>query len=291
MSDADIAYTALPSDGEGGAPLLVEKEPGGLLYITLNRPTKLNALNAAMLSAMDRAFDQAEEDEETRVIVLRGAGRAFSAGNDHGRADQGGGGVFAAESDPLADRLRLERYLRRVLRIWEFPKPVIAQVHGYCLGAACLFATMSDLTIVSDDCEIGDPRYLIGGGFVTPSWVHLVGPKRAKEISYGIGNYINGVTAASWGWANRSVPAESLEAEVRKIAEGIARVPAAVLSVKKAAINRMVDVSGFRSAVMACADMDTIAHLGTTAERDLVRTVGLAEAVRRQEGHNRIENV
>ncbi|HEY7295222.1 MAG TPA: enoyl-CoA hydratase/isomerase family protein, partial [Dehalococcoidia bacterium] len=147
---------------------------GNVGYLTLNRPEKLNAISPAMLREFDEVLDEAQRDDAVRVLVIRGAGRAFSAGYDlspdaEGRQQRG---------DPVDDANRLRWTLERWLRLWDFPKPVIAQVHGFCLAGATQLCVMTDITIVAEDARIGLPSIPVGGGFITPMWTWLVGPKR-----------------------------------------------------------------------------------------------------------------
>src|SRR5438105_5346565 len=153
---------------------------GGLGYITLNRPEKLNAISVEMRREFDEVMHEAERDDGVRVIIIRGAGRAFSAGYDlnpnaEGRSNRG---------DTVDDVNRLRWTLERWLRVWDCPKPVIAQVHGFCLAGATQLCVMTDITIVAEHARIGLPSIPVGGGFITPMWTWLVGPKRAKEMSF-----------------------------------------------------------------------------------------------------------
>ena len=251
----------------------------GLGYITLNRPEKLNALSGPLLREFDAVLEEARRDDEARVIIIRGAGRAFSAGYDlapdaEGRADRG---------DVVDDRDRLQANIDRWLRVWDFPKPVIAQVHGYCLAGATQLCVMTDLTIVAEDARIGFPSIPIGGGYISPMWTWLVGPKRAKEMAFIPGSQIDGRTAAAWGFANRAVPADRLADDVRATAEQIAVVPAKILKLKKASVNRTMDVQGFRVAVGFGAETDAILHYSEPVENlsRMIRTEGLKGAIDR----------
>lgn len=240
-------------------PVLLEEHVGPLLYLTLNRPHKLNALNRALQLAIQDALDRAEGAQGVRVIVLRGAGRCFSVGHDvspevwdsHHRGDV---------RDPLVDQARDYEEHLRWLRLWDFPKPIITQVHGYCLAAATLPCSLADLNIVADDAVIGFVKLPLGGGYVSPAWVHQVGAKRAKEMSFVAGSSIDGRTAAAWGWANRSVPADRLEDEVLETGLKIAATPSSVLRMKKMAINRMVEANGFRQAFLTGGEVSALVH-------------------------------
>jgi enoyl-CoA hydratase len=165
--------------------------------------------------------------------------------------------------------------------MWDHPKPIIAAVHGYCMAGATQMCVYADLTIVADDVRIGEPTLPIGGGYIAPLWTPLVGPKRAKEMAFVVGNSIDGPTAVEWGWANHCVPAADLVAVVEDLAARIARTPPAVLRIKKLSINRAAEAMGFKSAGAAVAEMDALLHL-TPAVLELkewIAKVGLKEAI------------
>jgi enoyl-CoA hydratase len=161
----------------------------------------------------------------------------------------------------MADRDRLEANVARWLLMWDHPKPIIAAVHGYCMAAAAQMCVFADITVVADDVRIGEPTIPIGGGFIAPTWVSLVGHKRAKEFAFLPGNIIDGPTAVKWGWANHCVPASRLVNAVRSLAERIAKVPPDVLRLKKLSINRAAEAGGFRQALSGIAEIDALLHL------------------------------
>ncbi len=250
---------------------------GNLGYITLNRPEKLNALSQPLLREFEEALDEAQRDQDARVIIIRGAGRAFSAGYDLNPSAEG----RDHPGDPVDDRDRLQGNMDRWLRVWDFPKPVIAQVHGFCLAGATQLCIMTDITLVAEDARIGWPSIPVGGGYISPMWAWLIGPKRAKQMSFIPGSQIDGRTAAAWGFANYAVPADQLDAEVRSLAEQIAVVPAKILKMKKVAVNRMLDMQGFRAAVSMGAETDALLHASEPVEQlsGLIREHGLKGAI------------
>lgn len=237
------------------APIRLEHEPS-ISWIILDRPDAANALSPQLLDEFSAALERLK-DEGAPVIGVRGAGRGFCAGMDLGNYGSGDAGP----PDVIADRERLSRNIERWLAMWDHPKPVIAAVHGYCLGVAAQMCVFADITIVTDDTRIGEPTIPIGGGYVAPAWVNLVGHKRAKELAFVPGNWIDGPTAVEWGWANHCVPAENLVAAVRSLAERIARIPPEVLRIKKLSINRAAEAAGFRQALSGLAEMDSLLHL------------------------------
>ena len=255
--------------------LLVEHGEA-ITWIVLDRPDKANALSRELLDELGVALAELA-DEGAPVIGIRGAGRGFSAGYDLGALGK------KAELDPIADRARLQGYVDRYLQIWDHPKPVIAAIHGFCMAGATQLCTFTDITVVADDARIGEPKLPIGGGFVAPLWAPLVGPKRAKELAFVVGNSIDGPTAVEWGWANHSVPADDLLPAVEGLARRIALTPPDVLRVKKLSINRAMEAMGIRHATTSAAEMDTLLHLAPEVRelRKWVGEVGLGEAIKR----------
>ena len=148
-----------------------------LAVLSLNRPDKLNAINAAMIDGLHRALDAAEADDAVRAVVLVGSGRAFSSGFD---LDMETG--EASRPDPLAVRRALENDFRIIMRFWDFPKVTIAAVHRYCLGSAMELALACDLTIAAEDCVFGAPEVRFGSGIVAMLLPWLAGPKQAKQL-------------------------------------------------------------------------------------------------------------
>ena len=239
-------------------------------WIVLNRPDHANALSPALLDQFSEALQKLATDGAP-VVGIRGEGRGFCAGMDLGHYGD------AAIPDVAADQARLQRNVERWLEIWDHPKPVIAAVHGYCLGVGAQLCVFADMTIVADDARIGEPSVPIGGGYIAPTWVAQVGTKRAKELAYLPGNWIDGRTAVEWGWANHSVPAETLVATVTSLAERIALVPPEVLRMKKLSINRAAEAAGFRRALDGIAEVDATLHAdpAVLAIRERIRTLGL----------------
>jgi enoyl-CoA hydratase len=226
-----------------------------LSWIVFDRAEQANALSPQLLDEFSDALEQLKTDGAP-VIAIRGAGRGFCAGMDLGSYSAGDG-----PPDPMADRARLHRNVERWLAIWDHPKPVIAAVHGFCIGVGAQLCVFADITIVTDDARIGEPKVPIGGGYVAPTWVSLVGHKRAKEFAFVPGNSIDGRTAVEWGWANHSVPPDGLLDAVRSLAERIALTPPDVLRLKKLSINRAAEAGGFRQALSGIAEIDAMLHV------------------------------
>jgi enoyl-CoA hydratase len=249
--------------------------------ITLNRPEKLNALSRQLQEDLVAALEAAEADREVRVIVLRGEGRAFCAGYD-----LSGGLDPAAAAGPMSavsDAAGLEDTLRRLLVIWDLKKPVIAQVHGFCLAGGTQLALICDLTIAADDAVFGIPQLPVGIGFVLPFWTWLIGPKRAREVFYRIGSRVSAREALEWGMVSKVVPAAGLATAVRETALAIAETPPEILLLAKRAINEIQEVQGFRESLRYGVAVDALSHQ-SHAVRAVNRTIkeeGLQAALRR----------
>lgn len=227
-----------------------------LSWIVLDRPKAANALSPQLLDEFAAALAYLKNDGGP-VLAIRGEGAGFCSGIDLSSYGEGAAGT----PDPMADRARLEANVARWLLMWDHPKPIIAAVHGYCMAAAAQMCVFTDLTIVADDVKIGEPTVPIGGGFIAPTWVSLVGHKRAKEFAFIPGNWIDGPRAVEWGWANHCVPRDHLIDAVRSLAERIARTPPEVLRLKKLSINRAAEAAGFRQALSGIAEIDALLHL------------------------------
>ena len=256
---------------------LVQEE--SIVYITLNRPKKLNAINDQLLNELESAFDYLA-DVDHRVVVIKGAGTAFSAGYDLGTESKELG--YAGERGAIEDRDRQMHNVDVYMKLWRHPVPVIAQIHGYCLGGSTQLCVFADITVVADDAIISaSPALPIGGGFISPLWATLVGPKRAKLLSYDSGHRISGKTASEWGWATESVPADQLDQHVRDMAYSIARTPASILKLKKEAVNRVVEMQGLVTIARMGTETDALLHLTPEVQVLLhsIRDLGLKGAI------------
>ena len=254
---------------------------GRVGWLTLNRPDRLNALSDTLLAELDQALDELAESQ-TRVVVLRGAGRAFCAGYDISpdAAEIG----YAAERGPVEDRDRLVQNIELFTRLWRHPQPIIAAIHGYCVGGGAQLASFCDITVVTEGAVImASPSLLIGGGYLSPLWSHLVGPKRAKLMSFDAGHRISGKTAADWGWASIAVPEAEFDDRVADLARSIARTPGNVLRLKKEAINRTAELQGLLTYARMGAETDALLH--QTAEvqtvQGWIKEIGLKAAIAR----------
>jgi enoyl-CoA hydratase len=256
---------------------------GRIAVIELNRPRKRNALSAEVLVDLGVALDRFADDPGAQVAILRGRGPSFCSGFDLG---SGSSSTASTKEDPWSDRRRLRKWIDLALRLWEAPRPIVAQVHGHCLAGGILLPLCSDIAVVSETCVLGWPRLPMGAGFMDGAMAQLIGQRRAKQISYEVGSRITGVQAAEWGFANFAVPADDLEAETLAFAERIAKTPRNVLEIRKAAITKASSGQGFREALLSGVEWDAIAHVDAdvAAYRALVRRHGMKAVIDAFEG-------
>jgi enoyl-CoA hydratase len=234
--------------------LLIDEPLPQVRRLTLNRPEKRNALNNELRGAIFAALADADRDESVRVSIIRGAGPAFCAGYDLS-ADN-------SQDQPYQTAGGIWPWSRHVvegwLRMWDLAKPVIAQVHGYCLAGGSELATACDLVYVAEDAAIGYPptRLMSPPDMQFHPW--LLGMRRAMEM-YLTGDAISGVEAAAEGFANRAYPAAALEAEVLRIAERVARVPPDLQQINKRAVHRAMEAAGMRDGLRAGTELQALA--------------------------------
>lgn len=228
---------------------IIYEKRDGICWITLNRPDKLNAMNDAMLEELDAAFATAEPDLEVKVVVIKGAGQAFSVGQDLS-------GIGTSETLPsesgkdVSTKSRLEAERRRNRR-WEYifnlAKPTIAQVQGYCLGYGCHLAMVCDMTVAAEDALFGDASMRMGLLPDMPLLTWLIGLKKTKELLYS-GRYMDAKEAEQFGLINKVVSKDKLEEEVTRLAKGISILPGDGLAVSKDAINSAMEARGLGAA-------------------------------------------
>ena len=220
---------------------------GGVAWIRLNRPEKLNAIGSVMRPQLADAIKQAERDDAVRVVVLTGSGRAFSAGGDIGEMDQG---MDARTPDELGRILR-DEYGAMFIRLRTMAKPVIAALNGPALGIGASFALACDIRIGTPEAYLTEAFINIGlvmeGGasYLLP---RLAGMGVAFEMFF-TGQPLSAADAHRLGVINRIVPADRLEQEVRDLANHIASQPRQALAGAKKAVNRALE-SSYEEAVV-----------------------------------------
>lgn len=195
---------------------IIFDEQNQVATITFNRPDKLNAMNDALLRELDAALDVVEKDDNIKVVIFKGAGKAFSVGRD-------ASGTGATEIEPpkrasaTQQVIWQKHYQARWHRIATLPKNTIARVHGYCLDAGCWIALSCQVAIATEDAMFGEPAVRMGQITPMPLWSHVLGLKRATEMLF-TGKMISGKEAESIGLIMRAVPADRLDDEVNVLA-------------------------------------------------------------------------
>jgi enoyl-CoA hydratase len=231
---------------------LIYATDGAVASVTLNRPDRLNTIVPPMPDEIQAAIHTAVADESVKVIVLRGAGRSFCAGFDFAGGFHHWDEAFTTggEWDPGKDFMVANAPslgpIPKFMSIWRSPKPVIAQVHGWCVGGGSDMALCADLVIASEDARIGTPYSRMWGAYLTGMWIYRLGLTRAKEYAL-TGRPLSGREAAEVGLINDAVPFAQLEDRVREQAERLASIPLSQLAAMKLVVNQAYENMGLAS--------------------------------------------
>lgn len=251
--------------------------------LTLNRPARLNTIVPELIDAFDEALARANSDPEVRAVRLRGAGRTFCAGYD---IDWGAEVMEQSESgqpwDPILDYQTMSRYVSSYMSLWRSPKPVIAQVHGFCVGGGTDFALCSDLIVCAEDCRIGYPPARVWGSPTTAMWIYRIGLERSKRLLL-TGDPVDGRTAVDWGLASQCAPEAELEEAGMELAARVARLPANQLHMMKLLVNQAFEQMGLHTTQLIGTLLDGSARHtpeGTEFTRLAMSDVGRAVAER-----------
>ena len=246
------------------APLILLDTPRpAIRRITLNRPEKRNALSNELRGVLFQALEDADRNEAVRVTIIRGAGSCFSAGYDLSREAK-------SQQLPFHTAAGAGQWARHVvdgcMRVWDMAKPVIAQVHGWCLAGGSELATACDLVYVAEDAQIGYPPVRMMSPPDNQFHAWLCGLRPAMEMML-TGDAISGIEAVQMGFANRAFPAASLDDDVLAIAERIAKIPTDVQQMNKRSVHRAMEIMGLRAAIRAGTEIQALA-LTTESSRE-----------------------
>ncbi|TDF65177.1 enoyl-CoA hydratase [Cupriavidus sp. L7L] len=242
----------------------------GIATVTMNRPQFHNAQNSKMTYALDEAYRRASADDAVKVIVLRGAGKHFSAGHDIGTPGRDINESFERASlwydhvnKPGGEFLyarEQEVYLGMCRRWRELPKPTIAMVHGACIAGGLMLAWVCDLIVASDDAFFADPVVRMGiPGVEYFAHAYELHPRIAKEFLF-LGERMGAERAERMGMVNRVVPRDALEDTVYGMAARVAQMPRLGLTLTKQAVNHVEDLQGKRTAMDAVFAWHHFAH-------------------------------
>lgn len=236
-------------------PLVLAQTAGGVARLTLNRPEKRNALNAAMVEALHQELDRLADDSGARVVALGGAGADFCAGADLAEVAE------SQTQGPETGLAAAQRIGDLFVAIRRLPKPVVAVVHGRAFGGGCGLASACDLVLAHEDARFGYPEVHLG--FV-PAMVMAVlrrktGESTAFELAVG-GRPIGAAEAASAGLANQVLPADAFESAVRDYLSDLAERPPGAVALTKRLLYGL-DGASFEDAVARGAEVNALARL------------------------------
>ncbi|MCO8129151.1 enoyl-CoA hydratase-related protein [Acidimicrobiia bacterium EGI L10123] len=259
----------------------VDEPSPGVRRVTLNRPDKRNALNHPLRGQLLQALREGDADPEVRVQIVRGAGPSFSAGYDLAGGNEGHEMPYYT---PGGDGSWPRHVTEGWMSIWDLAKPVIAQVHGYCLAGGSELATCCDLVYVAEDAQMGYPAVRFG---VPDMHFHawFLGMRKAMEMMI-TGDSISGLEAVEKGWANAAFDVDELDERVIEIAAKIARVPTDVVQLNKRIVHRGMEIMGLRTAIRSGTEL---CALGTHQQSmheftSAVREEGLTAALSQRDG-------
>ena len=268
---------------------IIYETDNGRARVTLNRPDKLNALSTKLQSELNEALWEADNDRDVHCVIIKGAGRAFSAGYDLTGAD-GRVPVSRIQSEDRRyrggrtlddDAWQLERAQRYRMALFDMHKPSIAQVHGYCLAGGTDVALLCDMIVAAEDATIGFPPARDLGALPNNMWIYNVGPQWAKRLTM-TGDTITGAEAQQLGLVMKAVPGEHLDSEVEQLADRLAMIDPDLLSANKRIINLALELMGARTLQRLAAENDVRGHNTRAAGEYMasVREHGLRETLR-----------
>jgi len=248
------------SKEEPVSDVVLYERRGPAAWVTFNRPNKLNAIGGEVVRRLRESWRQAAADDEVKVVVLTGAGRAFSAGYDI--AEEVEQEIEGAERwhEVLAEDVDL------TMELWSLPKPTIAAVRGWCLAGACELAMACDLVVAADDAQFGEPEIRYGSGPVTLLMPFVLGQKKTNELLF-TGDAISATEAERLGLVNAVVASDALEDAVNALVAKIAPTPLPVLRLTKLALVRAQEAMGLRTAVAANLDISAMLNAAETPEQ------------------------
>ena len=244
---------------------IIYEKRGPIAYITLNRPDKLNALSDDLQLEVREALEDAGwADASIRVIVLKAAGRAFSAGFD---ITTGKTNHAVAQREILLKGKSFSGSAWWDV-FWNNPRPIIAQIQGFCIAGGLATATFCDLRICSEDSKFGAPEIRTGGPYIPAVWPWVIGMTKARELLY-TGNLIDAEEAKHLTLVNEVVPADQLDEIVEKRAMTIAKLPKVTVEYNKKLINMSYEMMGIRQVIERSMELEAIALTSPEASEEI----------------------
>ncbi|MEM3384423.1 MAG: enoyl-CoA hydratase/isomerase family protein [Nitrososphaeria archaeon] len=214
-----------------------------ILKLTLNRPEKLNALNSMLLTEVQKVLEENENDNNVRVVIISGSGRAFCAGADIFEWNEIISNISTHEEYIIPKYTKLCNQVFNMIEFYD--KPVIAQIHGYCLGGGLEMALACDIRIAAENAIFGFPEINMGGfpgTGGTQRCPRTIGVGKALELIW-CGNLIDGKEAERIGLVNYAVPLDNLEKKTFEIAKQISSKSPLAVSLVKRAVKNGIDQS------------------------------------------------
>ncbi|MCS5669243.1 MAG: enoyl-CoA hydratase-related protein, partial [Dehalococcoidia bacterium] len=260
--------------------IIVDSPLSGVSRITLNRPESRNALNNTLRGEIYGTLEANDNDDSIRVTIIRGAGKAFCAGYDL-KSDTSAERPFHTAG---GDGSWARHVVEGAFRVWDLAKPVLAQVHGYCLAGGTELATSCDLVYIAEDAKVGYPVVRSMSPPDNQFFPWVVGMRKAMEMML-TGDAISGEEAVQYGFANRAFPIESLEEEVLRVAEKIAKIPTDLEQMNKRAVHRQMELMGMRAAIRQGTEIQALAfHTESTRAHFKELRAGLTDALSKRDG-------
>ncbi|MBV8160621.1 MAG: crotonase/enoyl-CoA hydratase family protein [Acidimicrobiia bacterium] len=245
---------------EAGAGAVRYEVDGRKARITLNRPERLNAIDARMPRQIREAVERANDDPAVHVLVIAGEGRAFCAGYDlKDFAERRGAHQQPAVWDPVKDYRGMRRNTDDFFTLWRSLKPTVCKVQGYAVAGGSDIALSCDVVLMAEDARIGYMPARVWGCPTTAMWVYRLGAEKAKRMLL-TGDTIDGKTAAAWGLVLEAAPAGDLDARVEALADRMAGIPVSQLVMQKLMINQAYDNMGLSGTQLLATLFDGIAR-------------------------------
>ncbi len=282
-------------------PVVLYEEREGVALLTLNRPQKKNTLTEAVIEGVAQGIDRATRSADVSAIVLRGAGGTFTAGYDlthDPEAGSGSGGPDpwttpygargpeprAGAWDPVRDWQFMGHNVRRFMKIWESPKPVLGQIEGWAIGGATDLVLCCDLLYMAEDAHIGYAPSRIFGTPTTMLWVYRLGLEHAKQFLL-TGRAIDAATAYRIGLVSEVVAPERIASHVEEEARRFRHIPANQLALNKLLVNQAFENMGLRTSQLLGTFFDGVTRHTEEAYRwvESFREKGFRQVIRERD--------
>ena len=234
---------------------------GAIGTIAFNRPRVLNAFHNELMHETLAAVAELNADDAVEVIIVRGEGRAFSAGFD----------LKAASGRKMEDvqdwEAQMGLQFEFIMQFWHSPKPTIAAVHGFCLAGAFELALACDVTVAAEGTRFGEPEVRFGTGIIAMLLPWVSGPKASKELLLTGNDQVSAEDALRHGIVNHVVPGDQVQAKAESLAGAMAKASTRSVRMTKQAINRTYEAMGLSSALKTSLDMDVLLNAGSSPEK------------------------